>query len=139
MAQSHLPSYIREHEKLKELGIDAVVCVATNDAYVMHAWGEQQGALGKVRLLADADAALATALGVAKPSGALVRSGRYSAVIVDNTVASFNDADAGGGSECTYADALLASLPAILAKAKDPLETFCESDPSADECRVYSD
>jgi hypothetical protein len=28
---------------------------------------------------------------------------------------------------------------AIVYDAKDPLEAFCETDPSADECRVYSD
>ena len=72
-------------------------------------------------------------------SGALTRSKRYSMVVVDNKVVAFNDAEA-GGSECTMAGALVASLPALLAKAgTDPLEAYCATDPSADECRVYSD
>ncbi len=59
--------------------------------------------------------------------------------MVDNKVAAFNEESA-GGAECTMAGALIASLPSVMAKAsKDPLEAFCETDPSADECRVYSD
>ena len=103
----------------------------------MHAWGEAQGATGKVRMLSDADGALTKALGQEKASGALMRSQRYSAIIVDNKVAAFNSG--ADGMECTLADALVAQLPAVLAAAQDPLEAFCATDPSADECRVYSD
>ena len=109
-------------------------------SWIMHAWGEAQGALGKVRMLSDSDGSLTKALGQEKPSsGALTRSKRYSMVIVDNKVIAFNDGEA-NGAECTMAGALIASLPALLAKAgSDPLEAFCATDPSADECRVYSD
>ena len=106
----------------------------------MHAWGESAGALGKVRMLSDSDGSLTKALGMtAASSGALTRSKRYSLVVVDNKVVAVNDAEA-GGSECTMAGALVASLPTLLAKnGTDPLEAFCATDPSADECRVYSD
>jgi peroxiredoxin len=60
--------------------------------------------------LSDKNAELATALGVAKQSGALTRSGRYAALIQDNKVVAFNAADAGGGMECTLANALYAAL-----------------------------
>ena len=138
-SKAHLPSYVKESAQLKALGVDLVCCVATNDAWVMHAWGEQAGAVGKVRMLADADGALTKALGQEKVSGVLTRSKRYSMVVVDNTIAAFNEESA-GGAECTMAGALIASLPAVLAKAPlDPMEAFCASEPSADECRVYSD
>ena len=65
----------------------------------------------------------------------VTRSKRFSIIVVDNKVAAYHDADA-DGNECTFADALLEQLPAVLAKAStDPLEAFCETDPSADECR----
>lgn len=64
------------------MGIDVVVCVATNDAYVMSSWGEAQGATGKVRMLSDGAGALTKALGMDTQSGVLTRSKRYSAVIV---------------------------------------------------------
>lgn len=88
----------------------------------------------------------------------MTRSKRFSMIVVDNKVAAFHDADVEGNNECTFADAILADLPKVLAKARlrgrsgravvltpffqagvDPLEAFCETDPSADECRVYSD
>ena len=56
----------------------------------------------------------------------------------DNTIALWNDAEK-GGSECTYADALMDALPAVLAAAKDPLESFCDTNPSDMECKVYDD
>jgi peroxiredoxin len=76
----------------------------------MEAWGAQQGAAGKVMMLSDKNAELATALGVAKQSGAITRSGRYSALIKDNKIVAFNAADAGGGMECTLANALYSAL-----------------------------
>ena len=60
------------------MGVDVVACVATNDAYVMHAWGEQQKATGLVRMLSDSAGELTKALGQDKPSGVLTRSNRYS-------------------------------------------------------------
>lgn len=31
------------------------------------------------------------------------------------------------------------ALPAVLAAAKDPLESFCDTNPSDMECKVYDD
>lgn len=39
-SQSHLPGYIQNLAKFKELGVDSIVCIAYNDAYVMSAWGK---------------------------------------------------------------------------------------------------
>ena len=139
-SKSHLPSFVAAAPKMKEAGVEVVACVATNDEWTMAAWGEAQGATGKVRMLSDASGALTNALGMAMSPGPMVtRSKRYAMIIVDNKIAFLSDASAAGNSECTYAEALMAALPTALAKAKDPLEAFCESDPSADECRVYSD
>jgi len=140
-SKSHLPSYIAQSAALKAAGLDVIACLATNDAWTMQAWGEQQGATGKVRMLSDVSGDLSMALGTSKPPGGMMtRSKRFSMIIVDNKVAAFHDADVEGNNECTFADAILADLPKVLAKAGvDPLEAFCETDPSADECRVYSD
>ena len=51
--QVHLPGYVEDYEALKAKGVDVVACVSVNDAYVMEAWGQQQNATGKVRMLAD--------------------------------------------------------------------------------------
>ena len=105
-----MPSYVRDYDALKAKGVQVIVCTATNDAYVMEAWGRDQGVGDKVRMLSDKDAELAKALGVAKVGPAAIRSGRYSAVIEDNVLKSFNLADAGGGMECTLSDAVRSQL-----------------------------
>ncbi len=39
----HLPSFLTNLDALKAKGVDAVVCMAVNDAFVMGAWGKDQG------------------------------------------------------------------------------------------------
>ena len=61
-SEKHLPGYIEKAEELKAAGAEVVACVSVNDAFVMKAWGEQQKASGKVRMLADAKCELTKAL-----------------------------------------------------------------------------
>ena len=49
-------------EALKAGGVDEIVCVSVNDPFVMEAWGRDQAATGKVRMLADTTAELTKAL-----------------------------------------------------------------------------
>ena len=42
-----------DYDTLKSKGVEVVVCVSVNDAFVMEAWGKSQGATGKIRMLAD--------------------------------------------------------------------------------------
>ncbi len=49
----HVPSYVANIDKLKGKGVDEVWCVSVNDAFVMGAWGKDQKAGGKVRMMAD--------------------------------------------------------------------------------------
>src|SRR5438105_1898208 len=49
-SQRHLPSYVTNAAALKGKGIDAVACVAVNDAFVMDAWGKEHGA-GEIMML----------------------------------------------------------------------------------------
>ena len=50
--QTHLPGYVTDFDKLSKAGAEVIVCVSVNDAFVMGAWGEANGAKGKVRNLA---------------------------------------------------------------------------------------
>ncbi len=38
--QSHVPSFIAQHDDLKAKGIEVVACLSVNDAFVMDAWGK---------------------------------------------------------------------------------------------------
>ena len=71
-----------------EKGVDTIICLSVNDAWVMDAWGKAQGADGKVTMVADGSGDLSRAMGLtADMSGAGFgeRSIRY-AMIVDNGV-----------------------------------------------------
>lgn len=51
-SSTHLPGYEREYAKFKKLGVDEVVCLSVNDAFVMFQWGKAQG-VKNVKLLPD--------------------------------------------------------------------------------------
>src|SRR3990172_8036112 len=48
-----LPGYVDQAEAIKAKGIDEIVCLSVNDAYVMEAWGHDAGADGRVRMGAE--------------------------------------------------------------------------------------
>lgn len=41
--QTHLPGYLEKQDALKEKGVDKVIVLAYNDAFVMSAWGKANG------------------------------------------------------------------------------------------------
>lgn len=87
---AHVPSFIRSMEKLKAKGVDAVICVSVNDAFVMKAWGEATGASkAGILMAADPDAAFTKALGLDFAAGFMrgaARSKRYALQAVDGVV-----------------------------------------------------
>jgi peroxiredoxin len=79
----------------------------------MAAWGDATGATGKIRMLADADALLAKALGVDyDASGGLgfTRSRRWSALVEDGEFKAFNLEPPEGGLTCSLSGPMLAIL-----------------------------
>ena len=57
-SNQHLPGFIEKSEELRAAGVDTIVCMSVNDAFVMGAWGQQQGAAGKVMMVGDGNAEL---------------------------------------------------------------------------------
>jgi peroxiredoxin len=108
----HMPSYVQNFDKLKVKGVDEVWCIAVNDAFVMGAWGKDQKAGGKVRMMADGSAAYTKTLGLdmdLTPRGMGVRSQRYSMLVEDGTVKALN-VEQPGKYEVSSAEALLQKL-----------------------------
>src|SRR5579871_6426755 len=60
----HVPGYVQNLDNLKGKKVDEVWCVSVNDGYVMAAWGREEKAIGKVRMLGDGSAELAKKLGL---------------------------------------------------------------------------
>lgn len=108
----HVPSYVQQHDALKAKGVDEVWCVSVNDAFVMGAWGRDQGVSGRVRMLGDGSGAFTQGMGLAldlTARGMGVRSQRYSALVVDGVVRQLN-VEAPGKFEVSDAASLLAQL-----------------------------
>jgi peroxiredoxin len=108
----HVPGYLEHLDDLRAKGIDEVWCVSVNDGYVMAAWGKDQGALGKVRMLGDGSADLTRKLGLdvdLSRSGMGIRSQRYSMLVEDGVVKQLN-VEQPGKFEVSGADTLLGQL-----------------------------
>jgi len=108
----HLPGYVENLDALKAKGVDEVWCVSVNDAFVMAAGGQDNDAIGKVRMLGDGSAEFTKKLGLdvdLTKGGMGIRSARY-AMLVDNGVVKSLDVEEGRSFEVSSAEAMLRRL-----------------------------
>lgn len=108
----HLPGFIANAAQIMDKGVDTIACLAVNDVFVMSAWGEAQGAGGKIMMLADGTAAFTKAAGLDWDLGAHglgVRSQRYAMIVEDGTV-SHIAVEEGGAFEVSSAESIIAVL-----------------------------
>jgi peroxiredoxin len=108
----HLPGFIDKAGEFKAKGVDSVVCVSVNDAFVMDAWGKDKGAGDKVVMLADGNGAFAEAMGLVLDGsgfGMGKRSQRYAAVVEDGVIKVLA-IEAPGKFEVSSAEAILGKL-----------------------------
>jgi glutaredoxin/glutathione-dependent peroxiredoxin len=85
----HLPGFVQHSEEIKRKGIDEIVCLSVNDAFVMNAWGKDQNAAGKVHMVADGNGEFAKKMGLeldASKFGMGPRSQRYAMLVENGTV-----------------------------------------------------
>jgi glutaredoxin/glutathione-dependent peroxiredoxin len=111
-SMKHLPGFVAEAAKIRAKGVDDVVCVSVNDAFVMDAWGKAAGAQGKVRMLADGNGEFTRAVGLeldASGFGMGKRSQRYGMVVRDGKVEQLH-VEPGPGLNVCSADSMLAKL-----------------------------
>jgi peroxiredoxin len=83
-----LPDFEKLFPEFQAKGVDAIYCLSVNDAFVMNAWGKQQG-LKNIALIPDGSAEFTRKMGmlVCKDNlGFGMRSWRYAAVIDDGVV-----------------------------------------------------
>jgi len=108
----HVPSYLANYDKLKAKGVDDILCMSVNDAFVMGAWARDQHAGGKVRMMADGSADYTKALGLVfdlTGKGMGVRCQRFS-MLVDNGVVKALNIEAPGKYEVSGGDTMLTQL-----------------------------
>jgi peroxiredoxin (alkyl hydroperoxide reductase subunit C) len=108
----HVPSYVGNAAALKAKGVDAIACMSVNDAFVMGAWGKDQGAGDKVQMLADGSADYTRKLGLEldlTARGMGVRCQRFS-ILVDDGVAKAVNIEEGGAYDVSSAEKMLTAL-----------------------------
>jgi len=107
---AHLPGYVVSADELKAKGVDEIMCISVNDAFVMSAWGEAQNA-ENIRMLADGDGSYTKALGLDMETGHFggIRSQRY-AMVIDNGVVSSLHLEKPKEFEVSKAEVILETL-----------------------------
>ena len=108
---AHLPGFVANADKIREKGVDSIVCVSVNDAFVMDAWGKGQNA-GEIMMVADGNGDFTRAMGVELDGsgfGLGTRSIRYSLVAEDGKITVLN-LEQGGALEVSSAEQILEDL-----------------------------
>ena len=88
-SSTHLPGYLAKHNKVKELGVDAIYCLSVNDSFVMNAWGKDQGVQDEIGLIPDGNADFSKGMGMDVDKSAIgfgVRTWRYSMVVNNGVI-----------------------------------------------------
>jgi peroxiredoxin len=108
----HVPGFVKHFDELKKKGVDEIWCMAVNDAFVMAAWGRDQNAGGKVRMLADGSADYTKKLGLEldlTARGMGMRCQRF-AMIVDNGTVKRVNIEGPGKFEVSNAETVLSQI-----------------------------
>jgi peroxiredoxin len=87
-SESHLPGFEAQYDHFRDLGIDEVICLSVNDAFVMHQWALSRG-IEKVRMLPDGNGEFTRKMGMLverTSNGMGLRSWRYSMYVNDRTI-----------------------------------------------------
>ena len=105
----HLPGFVQNADALKKKGVDSILCMSVNDAFVMDAWGKQQNVGDKVMLIADGSADFSKAMGLDVDRNSIgmgTRCHRFSMLVDDGVVKTMN-LEAAGAFEVSNAETML--------------------------------
>ncbi len=117
-SESHLPGYERRYDDFKRLGVDRVICLAVNDAFVMFQWAKAQN-IERVFMLPDGNGDFTRLMGMLvdrRQQGMGLRSWRYSMLVDDGNIKKLfaepdvRDNPSGVGVKVSDADTMLAFL-----------------------------
>jgi peroxiredoxin len=87
-SSNHLPRYEELYEEFKAQGVDQIICISVNDAFVMFQWGQKIGAKN-VFLLPDGNGEFTRKMGMLVDKSNLgfgLRSWRYSMLVNDGKI-----------------------------------------------------
>ena len=110
-SNAHLPGYVVKADELKAKGVDSIICLSVNDAFVMDAWGKDKNA-EQLMMVADGNGEFTKALGLEMDGSGFrlgTRSQRYAMIVDDGTVSKLSVEDP-GKLEVSAAEAILEAL-----------------------------
>jgi len=132
-SSNHLPRYEELADEFKAQGVDEIICLSVNDAFVMFQWGKQVGA-DKVSLLPDGNGEFTRKMGMLVDKNNLgfgPRSWRYSMLVDDCKIEKvfvepgYEDNCPADPFEVSDADTMLAYIKGEEAKGvSDPVREF---------------
>jgi len=108
----HLPGYVEGYQDVKDQGVNEIICIAVNDAFVMKAWEKDQNAKGKVTLLADGNGDFSEKIGLSfdgSKFGLGIRGQRF-AMIIDNCTITHLAVEEPGAFEVSNVESMLEQL-----------------------------
>eukprot|EP00246_Nothoceros_aenigmaticus_P016736 TRINITY_DN77_c0_g1_i1.p2 TRINITY_DN77_c0_g1~~TRINITY_DN77_c0_g1_i1.p2 ORF type:complete len:168 (-),score=29.19 TRINITY_DN77_c0_g1_i1:372-875(-) len=108
----HVPGFIKRADELKAKGVDDILCITVNDAFVVSEWAKTYDGNKHVLILADGSFKYTTALGLdidLTERGMGIRSRRY-AIFVDDLEVKLVNAEEGGEFSVSSADDVLKAL-----------------------------
>ena len=110
-SQAHLPGFVVNADAIKAKGVDSIICMAVNDAFVMDSWGKDHNA-DELIMVGDGNGEFTRALGLEMDGsgfGLGTRSQRF-AMVVDDGVVTKLAVEAPGKFEVSKAEAVLEAL-----------------------------
>jgi glutaredoxin/glutathione-dependent peroxiredoxin len=103
---AHLPGFV-----VKAKGVDAIVCVSVNDAFVMDAWSKDKNA-EEIMMVGDGNGDFTEAMGLVLDGsgfGLGKRSQRYAMIVEDGVITTLN-VETGPAFELSSAEKILEAL-----------------------------
>ncbi len=108
----HLPSFVRTAAQLQAKGVDAIVCLSTNDVFVLQEWNKQYGS-DQILMLSDGNGAITRALDLGTEITAIglgFRTRRFAMIVENGVVTSLELEPPGGGCTVSAGEAVLEKL-----------------------------
>lgn len=87
-SSTHAPGYEKSYDEFKKLGVDEVICVSVNDAFVMYQWAQKLG-VKNIKMLPDGNGEFTRKMGMLVKKNNLgfgERSWRYSMYVEDGVI-----------------------------------------------------
>jgi peroxiredoxin len=111
-SEQHVPGFVEHADAIRAKGVDDIICISVNDAFVMKAWGKDRSVGDKVTMIADGNADLSKALGLDFDGSGIgfgTRAQRF-ALIADDGVVTTLAVEKPMQFEVSSAEAILSAL-----------------------------